>query len=76
MIDLRLLNVLMCNLDVVNQKKDPFELGPEAVTKDVIHALESRRPRLRYRVTWATKLMMPIKRLLPTRLMDEVARLF
>jgi len=68
--------ILIPRLEAVNPKKDPFELGPEAVTKDVIHALESRKPRLRYRVTWATKLMMPIKRLLPTRLMDEVARLF
>lgn len=68
--------ILIPRLEAVNPKKDPFELGPEAVTKDVIHALESRKPRLRYRVTWATKLMMPVKRLLPTRLMDEVARLF
>ena len=68
--------ILIPRLEAVNPKKDPFELGPEAVTKDVIHALESRKPCLRYRVTWATKLMMPIKRLLPTRLMDEVARLF
>lgn len=53
--------------------KAPFELDAEAVTKDVIHALEAKRPKLRYRVTWATKLMMPLKRLLPTRLMDKVA---
>ena len=53
-----------------------FELGPDAVTKAVIHAAESRRPKLRYRVTWATSLMMIVKRLLPTRAMDFVARHF
>ena len=68
--------ILIPRLTAVNPKKDPFELGPEAVTKDVIKALESKRPKARYRVTWATKLMMPVKRLLPTRMMDMVARLF
>ena len=68
--------VLIPRLATKNPKKDPFELGVEAVTKDVIHACEAKRPRLRYRVTWATKLMMPVKRILPTRLMDMVARNF
>ena len=68
--------ILIPRLTAVNPKKDPFELGPEAVTKDVIKALESKQPKARYRVTWATKLMMPVKRLLPTRMMDMVARLF
>ncbi len=67
---------LIPRLAIANPKKDTFELGPEAVTRAVIHAAESRRPRLRYRVTWATKLMMIVKRILPTRLMDMVARNF
>ena len=68
--------ILIPRLSAVNPKKDPFELGPEAVTKAVINAVESKRPKLRYRITWATKMMMVVKRLLPTRLMDKVARNF
>ena len=68
--------ILIPRLSAVNPKKDPFELGVEAVTKAVIHAVEAKRPKLRYRITWATKLMMVVKRLLPTRLMDKVARNF
>ena len=68
--------ILIPRLSAVNPKKDPFELGVEAVTKAVVHAVEAKRPRLRYRITWATKMMMVVKRLLPTRLMDKVARNF
>ena len=68
--------ILIPRLSAVSPKKDPFELGVEAVTKAVIHAVEAKRPKLRYRITWATKLMMVVKRLLPTRLMDKVARNF
>ena len=68
--------VLIPRLSTENPKKDPFELGVEAVTKSVIDAAESHRPRLRYRVTWATKLMIIVKRLLSTRMMDRVARNF
>ncbi len=50
----------------------PFTLPPEAVLKRVIHALESRRPRPRYYVTFPTYLFGYLKRLLSTRLMDRV----
>lgn len=53
---------------------DTFELPPSAVTQKVIHALESRKPRARYRVTTATHLMAFFKRLLPTSGLDWVAR--
>ena len=69
-------DVLIPRLSGESSRKDPFELGVEAVSKAVVHAVEARRPRLRYRITWATKLMMVVKRLLPTRLMDKVARNF
>lgn len=69
-------DVLIPRLSGASPRKDPFELGVEAVSKAVVHAVEARRPRLRYRITWATKLMMVVKRLLPTRLMDKVARNF
>ncbi|MGC6517634.1 MAG: SDR family NAD(P)-dependent oxidoreductase [Candidatus Puniceispirillaceae bacterium] len=65
---------LIPRLAAKETKKDMFELEPEAVTKVVIHALESRRPKLRYRVTWATTFMMIAKRILSTRLMDRFVK--
>jgi NAD(P)-dependent dehydrogenase (short-subunit alcohol dehydrogenase family) len=50
----------------------PFTLGPEAVVKRLIHALESPRPRPRYYVTLPTYLFGTLKRLLSTRLLDRV----
>jgi len=47
-----------------------FKLGPEAVTAALLHALESPRPRLRYRVTVLTKAAALMKQILPARLMD------
>ena len=52
----------------------PFTLPPEAVLKQVIHALESRRPRARYYVTVPTYLFATLRRLLPTRALDAVLR--
>ena len=54
--------------------KDPFTLGPEAVLSKVRHALESKRPRPRYRVTFPTYLFYALKRILPTRWFDHVVR--
>jgi NAD(P)-dependent dehydrogenase (short-subunit alcohol dehydrogenase family) len=50
----------------------PFTLPPEAVLKKVIHALESRRPRARYYVTFPTYLFGFLKRVLSDRLLDKV----
>lgn len=52
-------------------KKDAFELGPEAVTAKLIHALESPRPRARYYVTTPTYIAGFLRRILPTRLLDR-----
>jgi len=49
----------------------PFKLPPAAVTKRLIHALEAKRPRARYRVTVPTTVMAVAKRLLPTSLLDR-----
>ena len=49
---------------------DSFELPPSAVTVKLIHALESRRPRPRYFVTFPTYLMGVARRILPTRALD------
>ena len=49
-----------------------WTLGPDAVTRRVIHALESPRPKIRYPVTTPTYLMAGLKRLLPSRWLDQV----
>jgi NAD(P)-dependent dehydrogenase (short-subunit alcohol dehydrogenase family) len=49
---------------------DAFELPASAVTKKLIHALESPRPRPRYYVTTPTYLMGGARRILPTRALD------
>lgn len=50
-----------------------FELGPEAVTAKVIHALEARRPRARYFVTTPTW-VAAVAKMLPIRLQDRLFR--
>jgi NAD(P)-dependent dehydrogenase (short-subunit alcohol dehydrogenase family) len=50
----------------------PFTLGPEAVLEKVIHALESKKPRIRYYVTFPTYLFAYLKRLLPFSIMDTL----
>lgn len=52
--------------------RDPFTLGPEAVLKRLIHALESPRPRPRYYVTTPTWLFGYLKRILSARALDWV----
>lgn len=51
---------------------DKFELPASAVTRRLIHAIESASPRPRYYVTFPTWLSGTIKRLLPTRWLDWV----
>lgn len=53
---------------------DRFELPPSAVTARLALALESPRPRPRYFVTAPTHAMGALRRLLPTRALDWVAR--
>ena len=50
----------------------PFTLGPEAVAKRVIHALESKHPKARYSVTLPTYLFGYLKRLLPVSVLDKI----
>jgi len=52
----------------------PFTLPPEAVLEKVVHALESKRPKVRYYVTFPTYLFAVLKRLLPHRGLDWVLR--
>ncbi len=50
----------------------PFTLPPEAVLKKAIHALEARRPKIRYSVTFPTHLFAVLRRLLPARFLDSM----
>jgi short-subunit dehydrogenase len=49
----------------------PFTLGPDAVCEKLLHALESRKPKARYAVTFPTHLFGFLKRILPTSLLDR-----
>jgi len=51
---------------------DPFELPPAAVTKKLIHALESPRPKARYYVTTPTYFLGWANRVLPTSMRDWI----
>ena len=53
-------------------KPMPFTLPPEAVLKKVIHALEARRPKARYGVTFPTHLFQVLRRVLPVRALDRI----
>ncbi len=53
-------------------KRDPGELGPEAVTRKLIHALESSHPKPRYYVTTPTYFSGLMKRILSTRMTDRI----
>jgi NAD(P)-dependent dehydrogenase (short-subunit alcohol dehydrogenase family) len=50
----------------------PFTLPPDAVLGKVIHALESRYPKIRYYVTVPTYLFATLKRILPDGWMDRL----
>lgn len=49
-----------------------FKLGPEAVVAKLIHALDSPRPRARYRVGLPTHAAAILKRVLPDALIDRI----
>lgn len=48
----------------------PFTLPAEAVVNKLLHALESKRPKIRYYVTFPTYLFAFLKRILPQRWLD------
>jgi len=65
-------NVLRKRLYANKDKPDTFELPPSAVSKKLIHALESKRPKPRYYITTPTYAMGFLRRILPTRAFDWV----
>jgi len=50
-----------------------FKLPPETVCKKLVHALEARRPKTRYYVTFPTYAVAFLRRILPARSLDAVA---
>ncbi|MDD5276058.1 MAG: SDR family oxidoreductase [Methylovulum sp.] len=52
----------------------PFTLPATAVSEKVIHALESKKPKIRYYVTFPTYLFAALKRILPVMWLDAVLR--
>jgi len=55
-----------------SDKPVPFTLPADAVLKKVIHALESKKPRIRYTVTKPAHVFKFLKRILPDRWMDAI----
>ncbi|WP_217521302.1 SDR family oxidoreductase [Vibrio metschnikovii] len=54
------------------QSNHPFALPAEACLAPILHALEAKHPKLRYRVTVPTKVFALLKRLLPGRVLDKL----
>lgn len=65
--------IIIPRLEDKNPKKIAFELLPDAVSKAVIHACTSKKPKIRYRVTWATIIMMYLKKILTDKLFDRIS---
>lgn len=51
-----------------------FVLPAQSCIAPLIHALESQKPKIRYRITTPTKVFAVLKRILPTRLLDKILR--
>jgi len=49
-----------------------FSLPPEACMAPLIHALEAKKPKIRYRITTPTRLFAILKRILPTYILDKI----
>ena len=56
--------------------KSRFKLGPDAVVAKLVHAVESPRPKTRYRVGLTTQMAAILKGVLPDRLLDRVVGRF
>lgn len=54
------------------KSSNKFSLPPEACMKPLIHALESGKPKIRYRITTPTKVFAVLKRILPTTIIDKI----
>ncbi|MCG3727971.1 SDR family oxidoreductase [Vibrio cincinnatiensis] len=54
------------------ESNHPFALPAQACLPPLLHALESKRPKLRYRITFPTKLFSVLKRIMPGRVLDKL----
>jgi len=71
----RLSQLYQKKLEQLQSDKDaPFTLGPEAVAKALLDALESKHPKIRYRVTFPTHLFYWLKKIFPDRVMDWILK--
>jgi hypothetical protein len=52
----------------------PFTLPAKAVADKVVHAVESKCPKIRYYVTFPTYLFAFLKRILPASWLDNLLR--
>lgn len=55
-----------------DSSNNAFVLPAESCIPPLIHALESKRPKIRYRITKPTKVFAFLKRVLPTRALDQI----
>jgi NAD(P)-dependent dehydrogenase (short-subunit alcohol dehydrogenase family) len=55
-----------------NDSASKLKLGPEAVVKKLIHALESPRPKARYMISPHTYVAATLRRVLPGRVLDLI----
>ena len=67
------INKIIPRLEAKKLKKTTFELLPNAVSDAVFHACTASNPRIRYRITWATVIMMYLKRSLTDNLFDRIS---
>jgi short-subunit dehydrogenase len=56
------------------EKFEKQSAGPEVTTKAIVHAVNARRPRVRYVVPFSSALMLAIVSWLPTRAVDAIFR--
>ena len=57
---------------MANDTASKFKLGPEAVVKSLIHALESPRPKARYMISPHTYVAATLRRVLPGKVLDMI----
>ncbi|EEX93026.1 short chain dehydrogenase [Vibrio orientalis CIP 102891 = ATCC 33934] len=57
-----------------DKSNNAFVLPAESCIAPLIDALESAKPKIRYRITTPTKVFAVLKRILPTRLLDKILR--
>lgn len=61
-------------LTVKEKDNDPFTKNSDVVIKNIVHALESKKPQPRYYNTLATHLLGGLKRVLSTYILDKILR--